>query len=194
MISFNSTLIALLQNPTVNAFYMVKIGIGSSTFYRTTSHFANITLSNGDTYLSDGKLLSADVPRLSATVDREVYKITLADPDYSLGATMQSGLVGKLFEVRVGFIDPTTNIPYTDVANTILAYKGIVDSIGYSIETGNIGQAILTVSGASPMADLDLTRTPYTSKEYIRGISQNDSCFDQVYEGAGPVNLKWGKG
>jgi hypothetical protein len=193
MISFNSTLVALLQNPVVNAFYMVKIGLPSG-FYLTTSHFTNITLSNNDTYVADGKLLDADVPRLSATVDREIYKIVLADPDYSSGATMQSGLVGKLFEVRIGFIDPVTNIPYTAITDTILAYKGIVNNIAYSIETGNIGEAALSISGASPMADLDLTRTPYTSKEYIRGISQNDSCFDQVYEGAGPVNLKWGKG
>jgi hypothetical protein len=193
MISFNSTLIALLQNPVINAFYLVKIGLPSG-FYLTTSHFANITLSNGDTYLSDGKLLSADVPKLSSVVDREIYKVVLADVDYTLGAAMQTGIVGKVFEVRIGFIDPATEVPYTQIENTILAYKGIIDSIGYSIETGNTGEAALSISGASPMADLDLTRTPYSSKEYIRGLFPNDSCFDQVYEGSGPVNIKWGKG
>jgi hypothetical protein len=189
MIEFSSTIISLLQNPSVDAFYMVRIYA-----YYTTSHFNNITLSNGETYVADGRIVQVDPPKLSATVDRELYKVTLADPDYTLGAAAQSGLVGKEFEVRIGFINPSTNAPYTQLANTILAYKGLVDSIAYNIGTGNVNEAILSVTGSSPMSDLDLTRSFYTSKEYIRTLNTNDTCFDQIYEGSGPVQLKWGRG
>jgi hypothetical protein len=190
MISFSTNIATLLQNPSIECFYVVKIGT-----YKTTSYFTDITLSNNETYLSDGKLVNVDPPRLSSSVDREIYKVVLADADYSLGTIMQSGLVGSNFEVRLIFIDPTTNLPYTTLTDTVLSYKGDVDSIGYSVETGNSGQVLLEVSGASPMADLDLTKAFYTSKEYIRGLADNsqDSCFDQVYEGSGPVAIKWGK-
>lgn len=189
MIKFSSTVINLLQNPSVEAFYCVTINT-----YKTTSFYSNVTLSNNETFLSDGKLISVDPPKISATVDREIFKVTLADPDYTLGAQFQTGLVGNNFEIRILLVDPSTNQPYLNITDTILAYKGIVDNIGYSIQTSNTGETIIGISGASPMNDLDLTRNFYTSREYIKTKYPDDTCFDQIYEGSGPVNLKWGKG
>jgi hypothetical protein len=189
MIQFSATIISLLQDPVINAFYMVKIDT-----YLSTTHISNITLSNGETYLADGKLLNVDTPRLSATVDRELYKVIFADPDYAIGNAMQTGIVGKNFEVRIGFINNTTNEPYNNISDTVLAYKGKVDNMSYSIDSGDVGEVVLAITGASPMADLDSTKAFYTSKEYIRGLYPTDSCFDQIYEGSGPINLKWGKG
>jgi hypothetical protein len=187
MIEFSNNIKTLLQNPVIDAFYMVRINT-----YLTTSHVTNITV-DGNTYLSDGRLLSVDPPKLSSSVDRELYKVTLADPDYSIGGTMQTGIVGKTFEVRLGFVDPITSQPYTALSDTVLIYKGFVDSIAYNIETNQQGEVALLVTGASPMANLDVTKTFYTSRDFIRSISPTDSCFDQVYEGSGTVNLKWGK-
>jgi hypothetical protein len=189
MIQFSATVISLLQNPVINAFYMVKIDT-----YLSTTHIANITLSNGDAYVADGKLLNVDSPKLSATVDRELYRVVFADPDYAIGNGMQTGLVGKNFEVRIGFVDNTTNAPYTNISDTILAYKGKVDNMSYSIDSGDVGEISLAITGSSPMSDLDSTKAFYTSKEYIRSLYPSDSCFDQIYEGSGPINLKWGKG
>jgi hypothetical protein len=189
MIQFSTTISTVLQNPIIDAFYCVTIGT-----YKTTSYISNITLSNGEIFQSDGKLISVDAPRISTTVDREIFKVTLADTDFALGAQFQSGLVGNLFEIRLILINPSTNQPYLTLTDTILAYKGLIDNIGYSIQTGSIGENILVISGSSPMNDLDLTKPFYTSREYIREKYPNDSCFDQIYEGSGPVNLKWGKG
>lgn len=189
MIQFSTTIANILQNPTIDAFYCVTIGS-----YKTTSFHSNITLSNGEVFESDGKLLSVDPPKISAVVDREIFKVTLSDSDFSLGAQFQSGIVGTNFEVRVLLLNPNTNLPYTNITDTIIAYKGKIDNIGYSFETGNIGNSILGISGSSPMNDLDSIKNFYTSREYIRTKYPDDSCFDQIYEGSGPVNIKWGKG
>lgn len=188
MIQFNSTVIGLLSNPVISVFYLVRVAD-----YYTTSHYNNITLTNGQTYIADGKILQADAPRLSPTVDRELYRVSFADPDYSLTGIVGDGIVGQPFEVRLCFIDPTTNAPYTNISDTLLAYKGVVDNVSYSISLGNLGETVAVVSGASPMADLDATRAYYSSKEFIKEIDPNDSSFDQIYEGAGPINLRWGR-
>lgn len=189
MITFSTAIQNILAQPVVEEFHLVRIGN-----YRTTSYFYNITLSNGDVYLADGKLVGVDTPRLSSTVDRELYKVTLADNDYSLSTVVEGSFVGLPFEVRIGFVDQTTKQPLTTITDTLLAYKGIIDSGGYSINPADVGDVILQVTGASPMADLDATRTFYGSKDFIRSLAPNDSSFDQVYEGSGPVSLKWGKG
>lgn len=188
MITFSSTIAALLQGASIESFYCVKIGT-----YKTTSFNRDVTIGS-DTYLSDGRLTVVDPPRISATVDREIFKVTLADSDFYLGNLFQSGIVGAILDVKLIFVDPATNSPILTTSDILTIYKGIVDNITFGIQTGNSGETTITISGASPMNDLDLTRTFYASKEYIRGRYPNDSCFDQIYEGSGPVNLKWGKG
>jgi hypothetical protein len=188
MITFSPAIIAILENPSIETFYIVKIGS-----YATTSYFNN-TIINNVTYLADGKLVTVDPPRLSTTVDRELYKVILTDSDYALGNLMQTGLVGQDFEVRLLFLNPATNLPLTNVEDTILVYKGAVDNIAYSIDTGNNGSVALAITGTSPMSNLDLAKPFTASKDFMRNKYPTDSCFDQVYEGSGPVNLKWGKG
>ena len=189
MIVFSNAVNTILQNPSIELCYCVKIDT-----YKTTSFPSNLTLSNGDTYLSDGRLVSVDPPRLSSSVDREIYQVSLADSDFYLSDLFQTGLVGKVFEVRIILIDPVTHIPLVNLSDTILVYKGIINNVGLNIDTGNQGEAVVSINGASPMANLDATKPFYTSREFIRGLSSNDTSFDQVYEGAGPVNLRWGKG
>jgi hypothetical protein len=190
MIEFSSTILSIMANPNIETFYLVRIG----SDYKTTTHFDNVTLSNGHTYLSDGRVLNVDDPRLSAIVDREIYKVTLADPDFELSTLAENSLIGSVFEVRIGFVNPATGLPVTTVGDTMLAYKGIVESAGYIMETGNRGEVTLQISGASPMADLDAVRAFYGSRDFIKGLDPTDTAFDQVYEGSGSVNIKWGKG
>jgi hypothetical protein len=189
MIAFSPTIAALLQNPTIDAFYCVTI-----KNYKTTSFYNDVTLSNGEVFLADGKLFSVDPPKISAVVDREIFRVVLADPSYGLGASFESGLVGGLFEVKIVLTDPVTKVPYTNISDCIIAYRGLIDNIGYSIQPGNEGETLLAISGSSPMNDLDLTKNFYTSREFIKTKNPDDTCFDQIYEGSGPVNLKWGKG
>lgn len=190
MIQFTPTVIALLSNPLVEIVHLVSIG----PTFRTTSHYEPVELSDGTTYSADGRLLTVDSPRMSASVDREIFRVTLADDDYGLSIGIGEGLVGGKFEVKLALINPATGIIQTNVADVLTAYKGIVDSISYAIQPGNIGSVVLSVSGASPMADLDATRAYVGSRDYMRSIDKDDTSFDQIYEGSGPVALKWGKG
>lgn len=189
MIAHSPVVAAVLSQPNPEAFYLVTIGS-----YRTTSHFSDVTLSDGSTFVSDGRLLTIDPPRISTSVDRELFKLALSDDDDGLTSLLESNPVGAPFEVRIGFINTSTGQPYTNINDTVVSYGGIVDSVGQSIQTGELGDKQLIVNGASPMADLDAVRTFTGSRDYIRGIAPDDSSFDQVYEGSGQVNLKWGKG
>lgn len=188
MITFSTPISNLLQGVSIESFYCVQIGT-----YRTTSYHSDITV-DGNLFLSDGKLVSVDPPNISTEVDREIFKVTLTDSNFQLANTFQSGMVGASFEVKILFINPATNLPYTNSNDILIVYKGIIDNISIGVQPSNIGEVSITVSGASPMNDLDLVKNFYTSKEFIRSRYPEDSCFDQIYEGSGPVNLKWGKG
>ena len=43
------------------------------------------------------------------------------------------------------------------------------------------------------MADLDLVKSFYTSKDSITQKNSQDTSFDKVHEGSGAINVKWGK-
>lgn len=192
MISFNAKVIDLLSQPSIEAFYLVEIEL--PTVYRTTSFFSDLTLDDGNTYYNDGRLLTVDPPKLSATVDREQYKITFADTDMYFGQYLNSGLVGTRVSVRVGFVDTLTNMPLLQMANTILVYKGRVDNGAYGISTDEAGDCVFVLTCSSPMGDLDLVKTMMTSKDALRNIDPSDNSFEQIYEGVGQIELKWGKG
>ena len=191
MIQFNSTISNILQQTSVEAFYLVEIGL--STVYRTTNFYNDITFDNGITYMNDGRLAQVDPPKMSATVDREQYKILLADVDMYFSQYVDSGLVGKDVSVRIGFVDPSNGLPLTQIANTVLIYKGRVDSGAYNLSTESAGDSVFAITCSSPMGDLDLVKALSTSKDSLRNIDPSDTSFEQIYEGVGQIELKWGK-
>lgn len=190
MIQFSEKVKQILSQPTIEAFYLVDVDSG---LYRTTSFFRDITLSNGVTFSNDGRLLSVDPPQLSSTVDREIYKISIADPDFNSGDSADRGLIGKLVEVRIGFVNQATNLPETNIVDTVLVYRGKIDGTSYIVNTNTIGEAVLNVTCSSPMADLDLRKPIYTTKDAARSREPSDTSCDQIYEGSGQLTLKWGK-
>ena len=120
-----------------------------------------------------------------------LYKIKLCDSSMSMLGFYEGGAVGKVGAVRVGFVDYNTGIP--DTANTILIYKGVIESFKYQVDTDEQGEVIAEIICSNPMADLDAVRPYYTSKDFIKQLSSDDTAYDQVYNGAGTVSLKWGK-
>lgn len=186
MIYFTPRVIELLNNPNVQIFYCVSIG----SEHHTTL-YSEVTI-GGITYLPTGRISALDPPQMNSTVDREVYKISLINHDMSLGSKFDEGMVGVPVSVIVGFIDPVTNLPEIGAGNTFTVYSGEIDSTSCKIDPSN-GESISSISCTSPMNSLDLTRGFYSSKENIRSINGNDSCFDQIYEGSGQVFLYWGK-
>jgi hypothetical protein len=190
----SANIVNLINNKTVTAFYMVLVQHtgGGFVHFNTTSHYSDVTLSNGVTYIADGKLKNADPPQMNTNVDREQYKVILSDPAFADGPIIQQGLVGKVLEVRLGFIDPSTGLPFTNIADTFVVYKGRVDSASYLIDTEE-GEVDLQITGVSPMVSLEMVKGYYLSRDNVRAHDTNDSSFDDVYEGSSAIILKWGK-
>ena len=188
MPKLNARLKALVSLPTIETFYLVRV----ADMY-TTSYFDDVTLSNGQTYLAGDYLKAVDPPRLSSSVDRQQYTIVLSDVESYVGQFAESGLVGRPAEVRVGFVDQATQQPELILENTLVLYRGRVDGTGYRSGTGEIGTNDFIVKCTSPMGNLDATKAYYTSKDFIQSIDPTDTAYDQLYEGAGKINLKWGR-
>jgi len=202
MIAFSTNVSALLAQSSIQAFYMLKITNSAGIIYRSTTHYANVTLSDGVTYLANSTIISADPPQLSTSVDREIYKITIATNDYltaewapgsPTNTFIADGGVGYTLESRLGFIG-AAGVPLTTITDTLLIYKGLVESVSASIKTGDFGDSFIQISGSSPMNSLDMKKFIYLSKETIRKRDATDTCCDQIYQGSSALTLKWGKG
>jgi len=178
--------------------YFFLVSIGNNRNY--TSAPFNITMSNGITYLSDGGLIGVDPPTFSSTVDRSTYSVLFADLNSELKSYFEEGATGDNLFVRVGFfntLNQTTNgVPvdgvFTNINDTILLYKGIIDTQSYSIDVNN-GSITAKIEGSSPMADLDLVKSFFTNKDSMQQRNPNDTSFDKVFEGSGEISLKWGR-
>lgn len=192
----------LINESNVMPFFLVSIS--DMNLYLTTLQY-DVTMSDGHTYLSDGGLIGVDPPRLSNVVDRESYKISISDTNFEYRTFLEQGAVGSLLVVTVGFLNASTEDiidsagnavghyePLTDFRDTVTAYKGIIDNHNYNIDFSN-NEVSLTIEGSSPLADLDLVRAMYTSKDQARRRNQADSSMDEVYKGSGEISLKWGK-
>ena len=192
MIQLTTRLQELLSSNSIEVFYLLKLGDEY-----TTTYYRDVVF-NGSTYLANNRILALDAPQVNSIVDREQYKITLADPGFDLGAQVSGvvagkGLVGTPVELRSAFVDQTNSLPELAPANTFIVYKGLIDAGAYQIKTSEQGEVLLTISCVSPIADLDAVKTIYTSKEYARRRNPNDTAFDQIYLGSGVINLKWGR-
>ena len=199
----------ILLQDEVSIFYLVEIHRPQVTFsdntvlpavdiYDTT-HYTDLDF-NGNTYVSSSGLLVVDAPRLSQAVDRSPYKITYIDPTFEKRSLFESGLTGAYVVVRIGFLNTTQSPvdgylvgePILSVDKTVIVYSGTVDTQGYSI-TPQEGTVIAVIENSSPMAALDLSRPFYTSREFLRKLSPDDSAFDQVYLGSQAISLRWGR-
>jgi len=194
MIQFSANIQACLNSDNIEAFYLLRITYSNGTpIYSSTSHFHDITLSNGYVYTADSLIEAVDPPNLSSSVDKEQYKIVLADPSLSEMSILESNIIGKLLETRVGFINKATGLPFLSTSDTLVVYKGRIESANYIIDTKEIGECKLQISGSSPIVNLDQKNGIYLSKDSIRRRDGTDTCCDQIYEGSGALVLKWGK-
>jgi hypothetical protein len=185
MIQLNARQLELLGQPVINAFHCVQIGN-----MRFTSYPSDLVL-GGQMYLTSNVLFAIEHPRMTSVVDRDLYKIVLTDSAFSFGSIYEQSLIGAAASVRLGLVDYNTNEP--DVNNTFIIYKGIIQGFDYEIDTAEKGEVTSTITCSNPMADLDAVKPFYTTKDFIRQLNPEDSSFDQIYHGAGSVNLNWGK-
>jgi hypothetical protein len=202
MIQFNSTVTGLLNSNNVEAFYLVEIDT-----LRFTNFYNNFELNDNGvlykTYISDGRLMKLDPPTPSSSVDKNSYTLVLADSDFS---SRQYNWTSKSVEVRIAFVNNKAtnqldskgftikpNHPYRELSDTVLIYKGIVDSVTQEISTEVSGEVLLNVVCVSPMHNLDFKRVIRLNKDNMRDRDYTDSCCDRIYEGSTKLRLLWGK-
>ena len=156
--------------------------------YHLTSYSRDIDY-GGNTYTSDGGLFEIDTPKLSSIIDREAYKVIVADLDDAMLADIRANVVGKDITVRLGFIDPDTNQPLLEPQNILYVYRGFVDSPEV---VNNWESKLASIEGTSPMADLDMVNSYVTSRDSLKQRNNNDTSFDEIYDSS-ELDLKWGK-
>ena len=183
MIQFNARVLELLAQPVINIFYCLKL-----KNLKYTTYTSDITL-GVDVYSGFGPVFNVDAPRMDSVVDRDLYKIILTDEGFALGDLYETNFTGAQAEVRVGFVDYNTGVPET--TDTVLIYKGVIESFNYEIDTAEKGTVLSTISCSNPMADLDSVRVYYTSKDFLRQINPADKAYDQIYVGSEGVSMIW---
>jgi hypothetical protein len=189
MIPFTNNIKNAINSGVLTVETLIKIG---STRFETTAP-VNLTLSNGETYIKHSTLSNTTPPQLDSALDSSEYTIQFSDSAMEEGATADI-LQNKDVEVRYIFYDATTESYLTNTADTILIYKGKVNSATYSIETDEVGESAFKVICGSPVSNLEMIKAFRSSKSFIReNVRADDTCFDQIYEGSGVINLKWGK-
>jgi hypothetical protein len=179
MIVLSPLLQAAFALPVVSSFFMVSL---NGTIHISSLDYDVVV--EGTTYLGNGSLVSVSPPRMSSTVDREAYTIQLADPSFNFGAMFDDGAIGMPVVVRLGA---------AGIDASVTVYSGRIGSYEYEVDTGDIGSVMANIVCTSPMSDLDLNRTYYCSKDYITKLSSTDTAYDAVFDGSGPINLRWGK-
>lgn len=197
MRNFSNVVIDAISNELISLFYLVKIEFNAGTIFHTSLPYS-VTI-DLETYSPGSGLASISPPRMSNVVDREAYKITYLDPTLSFISHFVGGAIGTKVTVKVGFFNNTESdigvyppgSPILDPQHITIAYKGIIDSPGYSIDPN--GDAVLVIECSSPMANLDLLKSIFTTKEAINKVAPSDTCYDQVHIGSTVVNLLWGK-
>ena len=198
MKTFSSNIQSVIGLDNLSVFYLVQLDYKTGTIYHTNSPM-DIDVAGYATFSSDNELLGIDAPKMSSVVDREAYKITYSDNSSSLRTKFELGIVGTPVTVFIGFYNTSAAAiggvqpgqPFTAYTDLVIAYKGFIDSHGYTTDVEGAITAVLECS--SPMASLDLTKPLYTSRDAMRQINISDSSFDDVYTGSKAINLLWGK-
>lgn len=193
----SSNVRTLLATDNPSSFYLVKIVTTSGTILDTTIPY-NVTVPGIGLFSATNGLMAADPPKLSEIVDREVYKLTYADPNFEKIALFETVMTGSEVIVYVGFYNTTgavfagvnPGMPILDTADMLIAYAGVVDTHGYSIDAAE-GTAIALIECASPMATLGMSKSLLTNPASLKRLNPSDTSFDQVFNKG--ARLPWGK-
>ncbi|RLA26259.1 MAG: hypothetical protein DRQ62_00050 [Gammaproteobacteria bacterium] len=189
----------LLEQPTINTFYLFSILGDNLTLYYTT-YFSDLIVPGLGTFLSANNIADFEPPIMETASNRESYKITFTDPDFNLRATAESEIIGSRVKVYMGLVNTTagnvggadTDEPLLNLEDITLGFDGVLDAKEYAIDVLE-QSAIFTMECSTPIASLNTTKPYITSRDAVRNLSTGDTSYDQVYEGSATLNLDWGK-
>jgi hypothetical protein len=188
MIEFSNDVKYLFVNNVMETETLIKIDTGR---YETTAP-VDIVM-DGLTYTKHSTLIATTQPQLSDTLDSSEYTLQFSDSGMVSGETA-GALQNALVEVYYVFYDSSNGTYLKGINDRILVYKGRVNSATYAIETDEIGESTFTITCGSPVSNLEMVKSLRSSRSFVReNIRNDDTCFDQMYEGSGVINLRWGK-
>jgi len=186
MRTFSNAVQTVINSGNIKFFYLIELQF--STTYRLTSYNTDIVY-DGNTYLADGGLYEIDTPKFSSVIDREAYKVIVADLADEMAAEFELNVVGKPVSVKLGLVDNTTNEPMLSTSDVLSVYDGFVDTPRLS---NDFEEKLAMIECTSPMADLDAVNTFFSSKDGMDQRSSTDTSFDQIFDNK-EVSIKWGK-
>jgi hypothetical protein len=198
MRQLSTNILQALASDDIRAIIAVKIVTQSQTL-RYTDNPYDITIL-GELYQAGGLLKAVEPPKLSKVVDREAYKITLIDPEFSLRSLIEAGITGSEVSVYGVFFNTTEasiggvapDSPFLNSGDIQTAYEGVVDTTTLTVDASE-GSVIIVIECASPMASLDRVNSFHTTKESMSQRNNADTAFDEVFEGSKQVQHVWGK-
>lgn len=176
---------AVLDSDSIKVIFLMKLEFNSTYYF--TSHHSDVVF-DGQTYLADGGMFEFDAPKFSSVIDRESYKIVIADQAEVMAAEFRLNVIGKPVSVKVALMD-TSGQPMLNTADVLSIYNGFVDAPSIS---NDFEQKLAIIEGTSPMSDLDMVRSFITSKAGMDQYSTTDTAFDEIFDNKA-VTLKWGK-
>jgi hypothetical protein len=185
MRQFSSAIQTVLASDNISFFFLIKLEF-SQTYY-ITSYGSDIVF-DGNTYSAEGGLFEYDSPKLSSVVDRESYRIVIADVSNTMIQEFKNNVVGKAITVTAGFLDANGE-PLLNTSDMVQVYQGYVDT---PIISNDWESKTAVIEGTSPMSDLDAVNVFYTSRDGMDQRSTTDTSFDDMFED-GEIKYKWGK-
>ena len=171
MRTFSSTVESILSSGNIDFFFLIKLSFNSN--YYITSYSDDIVY-DGNTYSANGGLFEVDSPKFSSVVDREAYRIVVLDNLNAMKTEIESNVVGKPIEVKLGFVD-SSGSPITNTADVLSIYKGYVDN---PVISNDWERKVVTFEGTSALADLDMINSFVTSRDGMDQKSSTDTSFD----------------
>ena len=176
---------AVLDGDDIRVIFLMELEFNST--YRFTSYHSDLIF-DGQTYLSDGGMFEFDSPKFSSVVDRESYRIVVADQAGAMAAEFNLNVIGKPITVKVALLD-SNGQPMLNPADVLSIYNGFVDAPSIN---NDFEQKLAVIEGTSPMSDLDMVRSFITSKAGMDQHSSSDTSFDEIYDNK-QTTVKWGK-
>ena len=131
MIQLHSDIVAAIASRPVEYFHLLKISDNTGSVVKAvTTHWSNLTVDSVE-YIGNSAITGLDAPLINTTVDREQYRIALADPDFTDSSLIEEGIVNYSVEVRIGFCNVSTRLPMLTTDKMFLVYAGKVDEVNY---------------------------------------------------------------
>jgi len=181
MLQVSQTLLSAINNPTMIAYFLVKVG---NSFGVTDAPY-DIEYSSFS-YSADGGLASISPPKAESEISRDLFEIQLGDVTGIYREFFDSQSVGIPIEVLCGFIDTELGSP---IGEYLPVYVGKVSKISWST---NANSPMVVVQSSGPLTKLKQVTERSTNSSNQQLYYPADTSMDYAYNATNEATIKWG--